>query len=134
MKLNYDCVRDILLVLEEDLQIDSSDELPALSLEKVAGKLADKYSRADVIYNTQMLADANYINARIEISGNNSVSYIRYKNITFAGHQFLDTVRPQKVWDKAKEIVLKQVGNLTIQGLMLVASDLIPKFLSNLPF
>ena len=49
MKLNYDCVRELLLTLEENLVMDDSLSFPSLTLKQVCEKMPD-FSRADIAY------------------------------------------------------------------------------------
>ena len=41
------------------------------------------------------------------------------KRLTYAGHQFLDAARSDTVWQKAKSLVAKSTGTLTLEGLKL---------------
>jgi hypothetical protein len=45
--------------------------------------------------------------------------------LTYAGHEFLDAARNDTLWVKAKEIVIKNTGTLTVEGVKIALSTLI---------
>lgn len=49
--------------------------------------------------------------------------FCEINNITYPGHQFLNTVRPEPIWNKTKNIVAK-VGNHTLAFVESVAHDI----------
>ena len=62
MKLNYDCVRELLLTLEENLVMDDSLSFPSLTLKQVCEKMPD-FSRADIAYASTKLLEAKYLDS-----------------------------------------------------------------------
>ncbi len=44
---------------------------------------------------------------------------------TYAGYEFLDAARNDTLWAKAKEIVIKKTGTLTVEGVKIALSTLI---------
>lgn len=125
MKINNDCVRDILLHLEKELDynniyIISSDD----DQESVLG-----YTVAEVVYSLEKLYEAGYINAKVAKTLNPS-TMVYVNSITWSGHQFLDTIRPQTVWEKTKQDAA-QIGSTSLTVLsqiaVTVASQLISK-------
>jgi hypothetical protein len=128
LKINNDCVRDVLLHLEEVLnfenfyQVSSDDDD-----ETVLG-----YPLEDVVYSLVKLSEAGYIDAKILKTLNPSTKVI-VRSITWNGHQFLDTIRPQTVWDKTKSSAA-QIGSTSLTVLsqiaVAVASQVISKNLN----
>lgn len=104
MKLDYDCVRDLLLVLEEKLQfIEREDgfENPSLFFADVKASMKS-YSKSSVLYTTQKLSEAGYIKI-ITIEGDDLADDMLYNEITFAGHQYLDSIRSDSIWNEVKK-------------------------------
>lgn len=99
MKLNLDCMRDILLTLE---QFDYGEIVHPKDLEK---RLSSNYSRADVYYSALKLAEAGFIKADyFDIPGDVPEISLIY-DITYAGHEFLNSIRPTSVWHKLSPVL-----------------------------
>lgn len=101
MKLNYDCVRELLLTLEENLVMDDSLSYPSLNLNQVCEKMPD-FSRADIAYASSKLLQAKYIEAK-PIGADSKIITIVYSSITYEGHQYLDSIRDSKLWNTVKK-------------------------------
>lgn len=97
MKLNKECVRDVLLCIE-------SNQKPGifLQLNNFYQKL-EAYSKEDIDYTLLKLKEADYINGKPSY-GNDRLVDFSVGSITWDGHQFLDTIRDPKIWSKAKSI------------------------------
>ncbi|PDZ06296.1 hypothetical protein CON03_08555 [Bacillus cereus] len=96
MKLNHDCVRDLLLTVEE------SDRNELLSLHFLLDKnKLQSYSEDDIVYTIQRLIEAGYINADTQTYFEGQDAII--SSITWNGHQFLDNIRDKSIWEKTKE-------------------------------
>lgn len=98
MKLNQDCVRDLLLYLEENLTLNDH-----LSVENISLK---NYSRDELLYTADKLYEAGYINCMRKIYDTTDL-IILISSITYEGHQFLDNIRDDKVFAKTKSILSK---------------------------
>ncbi|WEV36256.1 DUF2513 domain-containing protein [Lactobacillus sp. ESL0677] len=104
MKLNKECVRKVLLYIEK------SNYGVAIGFDNLVNDLS-KYDKDTVSYTLLKLEEANYIKAnldsgmaedhRIILSGGT------INEITWSGHQFLDTIRDPKIWSKTKEVANK---------------------------
>lgn len=109
MKRDMDLIRSILLEVEK---CDSPEgcvvEIPGHSPEQI-------YEHA------KLAQDANFIEARF------AKDFINFHilRLTFAGHEFLDEARDDTRWTKAKEIVTKNTGSLTLEALKIVLQTLI---------
>lgn len=98
MKLNHDCVRDSLLVIERDFSLN---DMVRLSDFEKTPDLA-KYSRDELLYCLSKLYEANFIHAK-EIRMVEALVDIRVQELTWEGHAFLDNIRDPKVWKTVKE-------------------------------
>lgn len=105
MKLNHDCVRAILLTIEDADFNELKRGIPSESLRERA-RLKD-FSDDEILYNSMLLIDAGYLsgrNSKIDMAGN---IMFELNGLTWSGHQFLDTVRDPKVWRETKKVANK---------------------------
>lgn len=124
MNLNYDCVRDLLLVMENHIYFKDDLEYRWLFFDKVC-ELLPSYTKKDIAYATLRLQEADYIIVSIDNS-DNRFSGASYRSITFKGHQYLDSVRNPKLWTKIKEkagsfsfsIIMKMSEKMIIEQLL----------------
>ena len=95
MVRNWEIIREILLRLETAntpnayLNANNFNGLP----------------EQEVAYNMQLLSEAGYIEAKImnSSSGDGKINVVLAKRLTNAGHDLLDTMRNESVWNKVKE-------------------------------
>lgn len=130
MRLNYDCVRDVLLSLECLIVLKCSEsgscKLYSTNHRKVFEDLCNSekhYSMEDVIYTIKMLDEGNLISAKALYGDGKITNYIVF-DITYEGHQFLQNIRPKTVWDKSQS-VFKNIGTVSIDIIKTVASAVI---------
>lgn len=119
MKLNYDCLRALLLVLEKELVMEDDLIYPQVSLNEILEKMPD-FSKADIVYTSVIAEEAGLIEANI-ISADNGIIGCIYLGLSYEGHQFLDTVRDNKVWKKTKNTISK-VGGASFEIIKSVAA------------
>lgn len=98
MKLNHDCVRDLLLLIEE-VQVGDYIDVSSYQLKN--------YSSEDLCYTADKLLEAGYINGKIYPADN--VIYWRFSvsSLTWTGHEFLDNIRDDGVWKDTKKVASK---------------------------
>lgn len=126
MKLNPDCIRDVLLYLEEHLQVDlKTHNFNNVTLKDLNNNTAlkAKYSPEEIWYTVYNLKEARYIDGTISNSGSYKMVVCEIKNITWNGHQFLNTVRPQSVWDATLKGASK-LGIMSIGALSTLAMEI----------
>ncbi|MCI9641227.1 MAG: DUF2513 domain-containing protein [Eubacterium sp.] len=110
MKLNYDCVREVLLYIEENLQYGQILYSSDIELEN--------YEYEDVQYTIDLLADSAYIKAnKLQVLGPTLPSFHIY-SLTMQGHELLDNIRDNSVWKKIK----KKISGLASVSLPIINS------------
>lgn len=125
MKLNYDCIRDILLFIEKTQKVNSNGYIQPITEDTLIKALSNIYSCEELIYNTQKLYEANFIDL-LELKTLGGYSF-QIKDITFAGHQYLNNIRNQNIWNQTKE-KLKIVGG---SASLSIISNLANKIISS---
>lgn len=124
MQLNAECVRDVLLALEKHLQVDfrgqiepycSSDleELPELS----------QYSPAEIHYTIRLLEDGGFIAPRSDTMDPAYRWFLGEHGITYKGHEFINSIRPQPVWQVVLKRLAKAGGSASISVLAALAEE-----------
>lgn len=130
MKLKQDCVRYVLLALEAqeigmlNQGAQGSDIVKQLSNEE--------FSADDITYTLWQLADGKFIKANRDRYAM-GVSIIVF-DITWQGHELLDSIRDDKVWSQTKKAtsslesvsigVLKNVATAVLSGMIKQATGL----------
>ena len=114
MKLDPDCIRAVLLELEpvpygEDAYV-----------ERIAENL-EKYSENEVMYTCLKLNEAGFIKAVVRNYPSDGYDrVIKICDITYAGHQFLETVRSPKSWKIIKS-GCESIGNFALKTISSIA-------------
>ena len=100
MKLDYDCVRNIMLSIESLEQGQCLNDANCSAF-----PLLQKYSSEKVNYTIERLLEAGYIpNYRVTKLPYGGV-YYDIDSLTWEGHQYLDCIRNNDVWDKTRKKV-----------------------------
>ncbi len=140
MKFDPDCVRDVLLYLEENLSYNherlDSIEHNSITMSKIAEDLHSQkgYEIDNVNYSIEKLIEIKYIIPETEIRGcNNSILYCPISDISYNGHMFLNTIRPKSIWDATKEKA-KQIGGMSIHSISIISSSIMQSLASNPDF
>ena len=122
MKLNYDCVRSVLLTVEKSKTIDEELNLNPLAVETIFEQLP-KYEDSEILYTIEKLKEAGYINAALHFAAGHFIDGA-VSSITYSGHEYLDNIREPEVWRKVKTM-LKNAGAITLPLISQAAKMLI---------
>lgn len=95
MRLNHDCVRDILLCIE-----DCTGDLNAIyRISYICDSLSSKYSSNEIEYHMHLLDEAGFIyGIKFFVSGDGILQRLSWK-----GHEYLDNIRDKSAWSKLKD-------------------------------
>lgn len=127
MKLNPDCIRDILLKCEEILSLSSDLAWNPVSLNTFCSYF--EYSQEEIAYTLLMLDEACLIDCHI-VNFDFGIADIQLYHLTYSGHEFLDAIRSDSVWEKLSDRI-KCVGALSLPMLQEVGSQLLLSLISN---
>ena len=120
MKLNQDCIRDLLLYLEENLKLNDYLSISNISLKN--------YSSEELLYTADKLYEAGYLKCSRKVYDNTDLM-IFVSSITYTGHQFLDNIRDDKVFAKTKSI-LSGFKSVSIEIISETASKVITNLIN----
>lgn len=120
MKRDLDLVRELLLRLES---------LPVTSQGIVAVKPngasigIESYTPQQISYHLSLLKEAGFLDCTENTMSDGTIAF---RGLTWAGHDFLDSVRDPKTWARTKEGALA-AGGFTLDILKDLAKGLIKK-------
>lgn len=123
MIINNECIRDILLYLEENLKISiiyDKISYSGTTAKTITEKL--NYTVEEIVYSLFLLNQCHYIIGDSLDANNTSLSLMRVRSITYEGQMFLQSIKPQPIWDKTKKVI-SNVGVYTLSFIEKVAHD-----------
>ena len=120
MKLNPDCIRDILFVIEE-YSTYSND----VSEDKLYEKLVPKYSQEEILYHVRQCEHSGLFLYVQHYFGGFSI-----QDLSPYGHQFINDIRQDNNWNRTKDIA-KNVGSFSLDVLKDISSQVITNLISN---
>lgn len=97
MRLNPDCIRDILLSVEESTEVNALFEYDRDSR---GGTRLGKYDHDVIRYHIRQCKWSDLITGYTELD---CASSIKIHDLTPAGHEFLANTRSSKLWKSLKE-------------------------------
>ena len=118
MKLDYDCLRSLLLKLEDFENLDDDLHYQYMTLDDMAEALPE-FSKSMIAYTTLKAKEGDLINASI-MNADGGIYACTYSSLTYDGHQFLDNVRNNNIWNKTKSIA-KELGCSSLRSLASIA-------------
>ena len=114
MKINPDCVRDLLLDIEET----TSFKKYYTCGRAVSSSLTNKYEYEVVLYHARYCYEAKLING---FTPYDAGDYFDVADLSPAGHSFLANIRSNTNWKKVKDICVK-IGSFSLEILTSVAA------------
>lgn len=123
MRLNPDCIRDILISVEQNTNYNEHLLYPQ-ELKKCPALTS--YKDDEIRYHIKQCLLANLIIGVTEdLAGN-----IRIKDLTPTGHEFLANIRSDTVWNKTKNIAAK-IGSFSLNALKDIAVGVISEIIKS---
>lgn len=120
MKLNPDCVRSILLAVE-----DTCDTQHYFDSILDSNKILGEYTEEEIAYHARQCDLSGFLyKYSSDLNGRWSAS-----DLTPKGHEFLANIRSNSNWDKVKAISAK-VGSKSLSALETIATSVITNLLS----
>ena len=120
MKLNPDCIRDILFVVENNATYSND-----VSEETIFKELDSKYTREEILYHVRQCEHSGLFLQVVHYFGGFSI-----QDLSPYGHQFINDIRQDNNWSKTKEIA-KSVGSFSLDVLKDISSQVITILISN---
>lgn len=126
MKLNPECIRDIMFYLEENLTMNSDLEINEISVFDLPEKL--NYSIEEIADTLLVLDDANFI-VCYRNNGDDAIVALDIYRITYTGYQFLESIRPDSVWKKVQTIS-GNIGSFSLNVISQIATSVLTQMIN----
>lgn len=121
MRLNPDCVRDILLAVEENSSVGKFVDFEYAS----DYEQTEKYGDEEVGYHiNQCEMSGLLVSVKWSVTGNCSI-----KDISPSGHEFLSNIRSNSNWTKVKKVTT-EVGSNSLSAIVQIATSVISSAIS----
>ncbi|MDC4581464.1 DUF2513 domain-containing protein [Acinetobacter baumannii] len=115
MKRNWDTIRAVLIAIEDD----NYDEY-----------LEESENQDVILKNTALLIQAGFIDGKVLDSLDMSADVV-VNDLTWQGHELLDTIRSKPVWDKIKSTALDKGLELTFDTVRAIGAKVIELMIGN---
>lgn len=122
MKLNPDCIRDILLTIEESTTLHNDWSFGENSVNE---PLLSAYSIEELVYHISQCDKSGLIDGCQFFLGSYSGVV---SDLSPHGHQFLSDIRSDTVWNNIKAVSLK-VGSNSLNAIMQIATGVITEII-----
>ncbi len=122
MKLNHDCVRSIMIHVEENLHYGQYISFNDVKL--------DDYTHEEILYAADKLLEVGYFEGKKQTFSDGSEPAIRVTALSWVGHQFLDNIRDDGVWKDTKK-VLSKFSSVSLSFVGSIASQVITTLIQN---
>ena len=121
VKLNPDCVRDILLTVEDTTDLQRGILYPG---ESTYPRL-EKYDTNEVLYHIEQCRLSGFL---VGCKDFNDFVTIRY--LSPAGHEFLSSIRRPSIWDRVVDISQK-IGVTSLTALSQIAKEVVAELIKS---
>src|SRR3989344_5432467 len=121
MKRNWDTIREILIKFEE-----LDPETGALQLNDFPADRAYEFS-----YHVELLLEAGLIYGQMSKTMGRHAQNFLAQRLTWQGHEFLDAIRSDTVWNKTKTSFVKGGLSMTFDLVKEVAKDVAVAYLKS---
>lgn len=122
MKLNPDCLRDILLYIEDVTDLDHPLSIDPYD---IPDELSS-YSKSEIMYHIKQaqLSDLILVSSEYVDGG----CLIRY--LLPEGHQFISNIREESNWNKTKNIA-KSIGSNSLDAIKQIATGVVTSLIQS---
>jgi hypothetical protein len=103
MKRDFDLIRKIVIAIAAE---------PAGS-GYFSVSFPDEYDNPTVYEHIEMLIEAGLVEGEVSRSIDMGITGIAIRGLTWAGHDFLDSIKDDTIWQKAKTTILKPTVSFT---------------------
>ncbi|MEL3956893.1 DUF2513 domain-containing protein [Caldifermentibacillus hisashii] len=116
MRLNPDCIRDILLVVEETTSYSNFMEFyPDNEIETLK-----PYSSEEILYHIKQCELSGLLTKVTWFMGDGCL----IQDLSPKGHEFLANIRSENIWNKTKEKA-KSIGSFSLDTLTKIAINIV---------
>ncbi len=127
MKLNHDCVREILLAIED---AELGEYISPITLHRTL----PQYSEEEISYTCLILSDGDFLQVMsVQMPGQEMPWVKSIIRLTFQGHELISKIRDPERWPKLKKAV-SAVRDYSLSALSAIANGATAAGISALMF
>lgn len=97
MKRDMDLIRLLLLQIEGEERLDLSE-----------------YPQEQILYHKNLLLEANLAQGKC-LPGNDKIVAVSLTRLTWDGHDFLNAIKNETVWDKTRKVLKDKGGEVSFE-------------------
>ena len=120
MRLNPDCIRDILLFIEST----TDSKIRYVDLESILNALS-QYDENTIQYHLYQIENSKLILGAVHADNKPSI----ISDLSPKGHEFLENIRSDSNWNKTKEIA-NNIGSFSINNLSQIAIGVVTELIT----
>lgn len=125
MELKVKDVRTVMLAVEKLSTVDRCGVPKRISMDNLlAMPELNHLDKDNLIYILRKLKEANYVIGEFKYSGG-GLYLATVTELTFSGHQFLDTIRNNQIFDEVIEKIDEFGSSVTLEVIKLLATKLL---------
>ena len=114
-RLNHDCIRDILLFMEDKMGYKNS----FITMEQIIDGLKDKYDEDCIDYHFRLMSRTGFFASKFYSDGMG-----RFSGFSWEGHEYLDNIRDQEAWTIVKNAT-KDLNSISLDVIKELAKEVI---------
>lgn len=119
MKLNNDCIRDILLYIESNTDFEKD----CIDVDTLVNDLTS-YDKNTIYYHLRMISQAGFVD---NVFFADCRPYT-LTSLSLQGHQFLANIHSDATWKKTKEIA-KTIGSSSLDAIKDIAAKVVSELI-----
>lgn len=129
MKLNHDCIRDVMIYIEENCMYEDDDRGNRSIHSRVFyeithdEKLSSRYTEDEIRYVVAQLYFEDMVIATMTPETLNFRQF-DVDSLSFKGHEFLDNIKDDTIWKKTKKFVGERLNSASLAIIGNVAGKL----------
>lgn len=124
MRLNNDCIRDILLTVEDKCDFNRNMQY---YIENNNHEKLKNYSHEEIIYHIRQCELSGLI---LGVSYADGGDFVRISDLSPDGHKFLTNIREDNIWNKTKSIA-KKIGCSSLPSMIEISTRIISEIIKN---
>lgn len=113
MERNWDTIREILIATEA---------LEPVTILKLSDFTEDQAH--EISYHAELLEEAGLVHASISKNLSSGLTQFHIYRLTWPGHELLDAIRNESIWNKTKSTITSKGGSMTFELIKFVAIEL----------
>ena len=94
MRLNHDCIRELMLYIEDNIKYSSD----TIAFTPMCNNFSN-YTENELVYHINMLYQAGFIQK--PTSAGRTIALV--PSLTWTGHEYLDNIRDKTAWQMVKD-------------------------------